>query len=143
MFESDRLEPYMRKNVGYEQLFIGREGTGTPFHHAANFNFFYNIHGKKRWYFVDPYDTFLMYPTMVLGRAANMSLCLYPDEYNKNAFPLFEYCPVYTAELNPGDVFIPSSFLHIILLLLFIFKFKIILFVCYFIIYFNIFFFMI
>lgn len=90
--------------VGYEQIFVGREGTGSPFHHAAVHNMFYMIDGEKKWWFVDPYDSFLAYPVSVLGRAAGILLCLWPDDYNKAAFPLFSYCPVYSATLKPGDV---------------------------------------
>lgn len=96
--------------VGYEQIFIGREGTGTPFHHAANYNFFYQITGAKRWYFIESFDTFLMYPIAIFGRAANASMCLYPDVYNKQAFPLFHYAPVYSTVLQPGDVLYNPAF---------------------------------
>lgn len=90
--------------VGYEQIFVGKEGTGSPFHHASVYNMFYMVDGKKTWWFIDPYDTFLSYPVAVLGNAAGILLCLWPNEYNKEAFPLFKYCPVYTATLEPGDV---------------------------------------
>jgi hypothetical protein len=90
--------------VGYEQIFVGRQGTGSPFHHAAVYNMFYQIDGQKQWWFVDPYDTYLAYPLAALGKAASFSMCLWPNEYNKAAFPLFQYCPVYTTILNPGDV---------------------------------------
>jgi hypothetical protein len=99
--------------VGYEQLFVGRAGTGTPLHHAANYNMFYMIDGKKQWHFVDPYDSIMGYPLSIFGRAANFMFCLFPDEYNKEAFPLFEYCPVYSAVLDPGDVlFNPCYWWH-------------------------------
>jgi quercetin dioxygenase-like cupin family protein len=104
LFEYDKLEDYLTMKVGYEQLFIGKEGTGTPFHNAAVYNMFYMIDGKKKWWFVDPYDTFLAYPICVLGRAASIIGCLWPHEYNVEAFPLFKYCPVYYAEVGPGDV---------------------------------------
>lgn len=104
LFQYKRLEPYLKMKVGYEQLFVGRKGTGSPFHNAAVYNMFYMIDGTKRWWFIDPYDTFLAYPIAVLGRAAGVIGCLWPIDYNKEAFPLFKYCPVYTAELQPGDV---------------------------------------
>lgn len=90
--------------VGYEQIFVGREGTGSPFHHAPVHNMFYMIDGVKEWWFIDPYDTFLAYPMIILGRAAAALLCAYPNDYNKAAFPLFQFCPVYTAKVYPGDV---------------------------------------
>jgi hypothetical protein len=60
------------------------------------------IDGKKEWSFIDPYDTFLGYPFAILGRAAGILMCLFPNEFNKEAFPLFEYCPVYTTVLDAG-----------------------------------------
>lgn len=69
--------------VGYEQIFVGREGTGSPFHHAAVYNMFYMVDGQKTWWFIDPYDTFLSYPIATLGKAAGVLLCLWPNEYNK------------------------------------------------------------
>ena len=51
----------------------------------------------------------------MLGRAAAILMVLWPDQYNKEAFPLFEYCPVYHARLNPGDVlFNPPWWWHAI-----------------------------
>jgi len=115
LFEYERIEPYLHMKNGYEQLFVGREGTGTPFHNAANWNMFYQIDGQKDWFFVDPYDSFLGYPMAMLGRAAAILMVLWPDQYNKEAFPLFEYCPVYHARLNPGDVlFNPPWWWHAI-----------------------------
>jgi hypothetical protein len=54
-----RLAPFLHMKAGYEQLFVGKEGTGSPFHHASNYNMFYMVDGKKQWWFIDPYDTFL------------------------------------------------------------------------------------
>lgn len=115
LFQYQRLEPYLHQKVGYEQIFVGRGGTGTPFHHASVYNMFYMVDGKKQWYFIDPYDTFLAYPLIIFGRAAGFMFCLFPDEYNKEAFPLFDYCPIYAAVLNPGDVlFNPPWWWHAI-----------------------------
>ena len=55
------------------------------------------------------------YPMSILGRAAGVLMCLWPDDYNKEAFPLFEYCPVYHTTLEPGDVlFNPPWWWHAI-----------------------------
>lgn len=115
LFQYEKLEPYLKMKVGYEQIFVGRQGTGTPFHDAAVYNMFYMVDGKKTWYFVDPYDTFLGYPLALMGRAASILMCLFPEDYNKEAFPLFKYCPVYKATLEPGDVlFNPPWWWHAI-----------------------------
>ncbi|CAK9251140.1 unnamed protein product [Sphagnum jensenii] len=103
-FEYHKLDDYLRMKIGYEQLFAGREGTGTPFHHAAVHNWFYMIDGTKKWWFVDPYDTVLGYPIAYFGRAAAALQVLFPYEGNLEDYPLFKYCPIYSTELNPGDV---------------------------------------
>jgi hypothetical protein len=90
--------------VGYEQIFAGKEGTGSPFHCASVYNMFYMIDGSKKWWFVDPYDSFLGYPIAVLGLNAATLMCLWPYQYNEAAFPLFQYCPVYSTTLEAGDV---------------------------------------
>lgn len=69
-FQYERFEDYLRMKIGYEQLFVGREGTGSPFHHAAVHNWFYMIDGTKKWWFIDPYDLVLAYPIAYFGRAA-------------------------------------------------------------------------
>lgn len=104
LFEFERLEPYLRMKAGYSQIFVGRQGTGSPFHNAAVHNWFYMVDGRKKWYFIDPYDSFLIYPLFRAGKAAAVASCLYPDEYNKAAYPLFKYCPSYVVTLEPGDV---------------------------------------
>lgn len=104
LFQYERLEPYLHMKIGYEQIFAGRKGTGSPFHHASVYNMFYMVSGSKTWYFVDPYDSYLGYPLALLGRAANFLMCLWPNQYNVAAFPLFKYCPVYAATINEGDV---------------------------------------
>lgn len=115
LFQYERLEPYLHQKAGYEQLFVGKAGTGTPLHHAAVYNMFYMITGRKEWTFVDPYDTTFIYPVSIAGRAANFAMVLWPDEYNEKEFPLFKYCPVYQATMNPGDVlFNPPWWWHAI-----------------------------
>ena len=71
---------------------------------AGVFNMFYMIEGQKKWYFVDPYDGYLIYPFVVPGVAAGFAGILYPDEGNLKDFPLAEYCPYYTTTLKEGDV---------------------------------------
>ncbi len=104
----------------YEQIFIGMEGSGTPFHQASNYNFFYMIDGKKRWWFVDPYDLYLLHPLYVFGKAAATFGVLFPESANHPGnnlkdFPLFKYCPVFTAEVEAGGVlFNPTWWPHAI-----------------------------
>jgi hypothetical protein len=89
--------------VGYEQIFVGKEGTGSPFHHASVYNMFYMVDGQKTWWFIDPYDTFLAYPVAVLGKAAGILLCLWPDTYNKEV--LFVSVFVYSSSYFTSSLF--------------------------------------
>ena len=115
LFEYEALEPYCNMKVGYEQLFAGRSGTGTPFHHAAVFNMFYQIDGTKKWWFVEPYDSYLCYPLQIFGKAAGMMAVIWPGEGNQKDFPLFDYCPRLSVVLEPGDVmFVPPWWWHAI-----------------------------
>lgn len=104
LFQYEKLEPYLNMKPGYEQIFVGKAGTGSPFHHAAVFNMFYMIDGTKKWWFVDPYDAYLAYPIAAFGKAAGILAVLWPDSGNLVDFPLFKYCPAYSVTLQPGDV---------------------------------------
>ncbi len=100
-----RLAAFSKKlHPTHLQLFLGRQGTGTPFHSAATWNWFFNIEGRKTWYFVDPRHGFLLYPANAMGQAAAFALCAYPDEYDRDFFPAFAYCPIFKVTLGPGDV---------------------------------------
>ena len=100
----DALAGYSDMRPTYLQLFLGREGTGTPFHAAANWNWFFNIEGRKSWAFVDPRHGYLLYPHNAMGQAAAFALCPYADEYDEDFFPAFSYCPIFRVTLEPGDV---------------------------------------
>ncbi len=103
--EAEKLEPYLKgKKNGYSQLFVGRQGTGAPLHNAGTWNFFYMVDGTKRWYFVDPYDFYMIYPIWMSGHSAASLLPLYPDQVNEELYPAVKYCPYYYADLEPGDV---------------------------------------
>lgn len=99
-----RLRKYLKKGLGYLQMFIGRCGTGTPLHSAAVWNWFTMVEGKKTWLFVSPKNMALMYPFMSLGKVAAFSLVAYPDEPDLKMFPLFKHCPYYEVTIGPGDV---------------------------------------
>jgi hypothetical protein len=96
------------------QLFISTESTHpkvrlarTYMHCANNLNMFFNIEGRKRWVLVDPEYSVCVYPcTFVRGTAAFLSLIKSATEAAEEAerFPLYEYCPKYQVDLEPGDV---------------------------------------
>ncbi len=112
---STKLEPYLRKKIGFAQLFAGRQGTGTPLHNAGTWNFFYMVDGSKKWYFIDPYDYYTAYPMWLASIGAGAFGPKYPDEYNEKLFPAFKYCPYYTTDLQPGDILLnPPWWAHAI-----------------------------
>ncbi len=104
LLETNKLEPYMKRKSAFAQFFIGRGGTGAPLHHAYVWNFFHMIDGRKKWYFIDPYDFYLAYPMFKLGTTAGAFFGLYPDKYDEKVLSAFKYCPYYVTELQPGDV---------------------------------------
>ena len=84
------LDDYVKKDRGYGQLFLGRQGTGSPQHLAANYNVFYMLDGSKEWSFMDPYDMHIQSAMIVWGNAAGFSLALYPDDYPEEFMPAYK-----------------------------------------------------
>ena len=89
-FQKDRMALYMGKECAHSQMFLGRQGTGSPIHNASSHNFFYMVDGSKQWYLIDPYDIYLACPLMNLGYTAGVFLSLYPDEYPEELMPAFK-----------------------------------------------------
>jgi hypothetical protein len=114
----ERLSPYLdRPYTSFaHQLFLGvSRGSGTPYHCADVFNFFYQLEGRKRWVFVDPNYMFLLYPFLSKGNGYQTSLVdgIRPEAEDFSLFPLYEYCPRYTVDLSPGDILLnPPHWYH-------------------------------
>ena len=88
--------------------FIGGSKTGTNFHCANNLNIFFNVHGRKEWFFVHPKHTFWMYGLLHKTGGYGDSPVDHrrPAIEQSDAFPLYAQVPVYSARLEPGDVLI-------------------------------------
>jgi len=86
------------------QLFAGRGGTGTAFHCANAYNFFFQIEGLKKWTFVDPRWTTFMFPA--INRNAIYQSCAIkdPNTVLERYKPLWRIVPRYSAVLERGDV---------------------------------------
>lgn len=86
------------------QLFAGRGGTGTAFHCANAYNFFFQIEGVKKWTFVDPRWTMFMFPA--INRNAIYQSCAIkdPNTVINRYKPLWRVEPRYSAVLERGDV---------------------------------------
>ena len=110
----DRLRPVEGDSFA-QQLFVGtKKGTGSVFHCAGNVNLFYQLEGSKRWTFVHPEYTLLVYPYLSRGNWYQASLVGFPSADRDYAdVPLFRYCPRFTVDLEKGDVLLsPSWWYH-------------------------------
>jgi Cupin-like domain len=99
-----KLQPYLKRRHNWDQFFIGQNSTGSGYHCAGIWNFFVMADGKKRWTFVDPEFTWMIYPSMASGALAYASLVSFPDRADLSHYSLYKYCPRLWVELNPGDV---------------------------------------
>jgi hypothetical protein len=86
------------------QFFLGRGGTGTGFHCANGFNWFYMIEGSKKWTFVDPRWTVLTFPALNRGALYQSCAVTDPNTVLDKYKPLWRVCPRYAAILEEGDV---------------------------------------
>lgn len=98
------LTPYIKKRNTLNQMFIGQKGTGSVYHCAGIWNFFLMVEGSKKWTFVDPELTWMMYPEINAGIIAAASLVTRPDMANLERYELYQRCPRYWATLEHGDV---------------------------------------
>jgi hypothetical protein len=62
------------------------------------------IDGEKKWTFVDPELTWMLYPVMQVGAVAFASLVSFPALADLSVYRLYKYCPRYSVHLKPGDV---------------------------------------
>ncbi len=124
---------------GVAQLFAGRKKTGTWWHCAGGMNIFLMLEGQKKWSFIDPEFSPLMFPKSVGTGAsayyiseAGISSNVYKNNFEKLSSKdkdsindsqksfispkmkeLFESVSRYEVVLNPGDVLlIPAWWWH-------------------------------
>ena len=89
------------------QIFLGAHSdTGTHPHCAQGSNLFFQIRGQKKWTFVHPDYSWLMYPMLdrVSFFCASFIKNNYDQAYLEQYAPLQKYCPKYEAVLDPGDI---------------------------------------
>lgn len=90
------------KNYFGAQLVIGRgtndseESTGTGWHCAAGNNWFAQVIGKKRWYFMDPEHSAVMSP--LRGGKVNM------QTGNREMSKLHDHIPLRYSDIMAGDL---------------------------------------
>lgn len=104
--QMDRLERLLPGLIYvHPQLFLGRDGLGSPFHCAPVWNLFHLFEGRKRWTFVHPGHIAFMYPQVVPWIYTPITSHVgFGDEDDLRRCPLYERCPRYEVTLEPGDV---------------------------------------
>ncbi len=100
------------------QFYLGGAKTGTSWHCASGTNFFFNIHGRKRWKLAHPRSSPWMYASQHEKGFNHYS----PVSHEKSAaeqkdkYPLFSYVGECDSVLEPGDVLlVPPWWWHSIL----------------------------
>lgn len=96
----------------FSQLFMSVFNSTGALFHCANFNnLFYMIQGRKKWTFVDPSNSFLIYPMFNNMMKDSKSFLVWnvlhannSDEIVAKHFPLYRYAPKYVYTLERGDI---------------------------------------
>ncbi len=111
------LSPEVHKNLIRSQLIMGRgksdmsSTSGSDWHSEAPNNWFIQVIGTKRWYFLHPRYSSLMSPlrsTNVIGVLVSSS--------RKKILNRFKYLPLSYVDLNEGDIInVPSWYWHTVL----------------------------
>ena len=86
------------------QLFLGLGGTGTPFHCANGYNWYFQLEGKKKWTFVDPKWIGFMVPACQRGALYQTSAITDPNTVLEKYKALWRVVPRFEVILEPGDV---------------------------------------
>jgi len=111
------LSPEVHKNFIRSQVVMGRgksdtsSTSGTDWHCEATSNWFIQVIGTKRWYFLNPRYSSLMSPlrsTHVIG--------VLISESRKKILNRFKYLPLSYVDVNEGDMlYVPSWYWHTVL----------------------------
>lgn len=98
----------------FSQLFMGVFPSLGITYHCANFhNLFFMIHGRKKWTFIDPSNSWFVYPGFNKLMRFVASKVTWEATHAHNAsdviakhYPLLRYAPKYTFTLERGDLLI-------------------------------------
>jgi len=102
----DLLEPKHARGKTF--LWMGPQGTITPFHYDLMNVLLYQVHGRKSFVLAPPEATPFMYNDVSVYSRVNY----FGD---RSQFPLFEGVPLKTGILHPGEaLFIPVGWWHAI-----------------------------
>lgn len=81
-------------------FFMGEKGTGSSLHCAAGGNFFFNIHGKKKWILIDP----KYYMFLKSTPAKDLSFVISGRDMEDPHDNVLTALPKHEIILEPGDV---------------------------------------
>lgn len=88
-------------------FWFGPGGTHTPLHHDTLMLFHTQVVGRKRWRFISPWQTPLLYNRMGVFSPIDL------DRPDFERFPLFRQATVLETVLEPGDtLFLPLGWWH-------------------------------
>ena len=102
-----QFSKFLRREMKCAQIFLGMGAdTGTDMHCANNFNIFFQLKGAKRWRFVNPEYTPLVFPVVGRSNGYFASLVSRASDADQNAEiqKIFKYCPRYEAVIHEGEV---------------------------------------
>jgi hypothetical protein len=109
----EQFIPFLKRDMKCAQIFMGYGGnTGTDMHCANNFNIFFQLKGAKKWRFVNPEYTPLVFP--VSSRENGYFAALInsgpDDDQHPEVSRLFKHCPRFETIVNEGEVLFNPPF---------------------------------
>ena len=94
------------------RFWFGAEGTKGPFHRDLPYNLYAQVHGRKRFVLLDPWQGFRVPRHAWHSGVPNYSP-VDAEVPDLKLFPRFEKAPLMVADLEPGDLFyIPPMWWH-------------------------------
>lgn len=115
MVETPRLTELIEGERIFTQIFMGFPKMGSDIHTATGVNYFRQIAGRKKWWFIPPSQTAFVYPA-INENGFSAHTRTWVGKGSAKMSPHMAKLERYTAVLDPGDVLInPPWFWHGIL----------------------------
>jgi hypothetical protein len=111
-----QFEKFLNREMKCAQIFVGVGATnGTDMHCTNNFNVFYQIKGAKKWRFVNPEYTPLIFPVVARhnGYFGSLVTASSDEEQSLAVKRLLDHCPRFETVVQEGEVlFNPPLWWH-------------------------------